>query len=40
MERLRRDHSLYPIIPDMRVCAHDPKAEFKIAEKVSEKFKR
>ncbi len=40
MERLRRDHNLYPIIPDMRVSAHDPEAEFKIAEKVAEKFQR
>lgn len=40
MERLRRDHNLYSIVPDMQISAHDPEAELKIAEKVAEKFQR
>jgi cysteate synthase len=40
MERLRRDHHLNYIMPDIRVSAHDPEAELKIVEKVAEKFKR
>ena len=40
MERLHRDYNLYHLIPDMRVSAHDPEAESKIVDKVTEKFKR
>jgi len=40
MERLRRDCNLYPIVPDIRVSAHDPEAESKIVDKVAKKFKR
>ena len=40
MQRLHKDHNLISITPDMRVSAHDPEAELKIVEKVSEKFKR